>query len=208
MICVAAVDEQEAARYGLQRWLSGADESIVVTGSAANVAALLAGPGRDADVVLLDAGHAAHATLPADITALAGAGHAVVVTTGTVCSRLARVAFGNGASGLLSRSASAASAARTIRAAAHGDVLIPLPLARELAAAPTEVRLSPREATAARLYAAGMPLASVARRMRLSPQTVKQYIDRARGKYRSAGRPCPTKVHLYQRLIEDGLVEG
>ena len=138
-ICVAAVDEHEAARYGLQRWLSAADDSIVVTGSAA-------------------------------------------------C------------------------AARVIRAAAHGDALVPLPvvreLVRELAAVATEVRLSPQEVAATTLYAAGMPLASVARRMQLSPQTVKQYVDRARAKYRSVGRPCPTKVHLYQRLVEDGLVDA
>lgn len=208
-VSVAAVDEHEAARYGLRHWLSAADANLVVTGSAATVAALLAGPGAGADVVLLDAGpdsHRAGAALPADIRTVAEAGPAVVVTAPTVGSQLARVAIGSGAAGLLGRSASAATAVRTIRAAANGEMLLPSQLARCLVVAPTPVTLSPRELTAARLYASGLALGSVARTMRLSPQTVKQYLDRARSKYRCAGRPCATKLHLYQLLVEDGLL--
>ena len=207
VISVALVDEQEPARHGLAGWLA-TDRAIVVTGSAPNVAALLTGPGRDATVVLLDAGQPDHADLPQGIRTLTGAGQTVVVTAARLSSRLARMSLGNGAAGLVSKSASAAVAVRAIRAAAAGHLLIPLSLAHELVTAATDVRLSPQEATASRLYAqGGLPLTSVARHMGLSPQTVKQYIDRARGKYRSAGRDCPTKVHLYQRLVEDGLVE-
>lgn len=207
VLSVAVVDEQEAARHGLRGWLS-TDPAIVVTGSAPDVPALLAGPGRDATVVLLDAGQPDRADLPHEIDALAGAGRTVVVTAARLSGRLVRVALGNGAAGLLSKSAPAGAAVRAVRAAAAGDLLIPAHLARELFTATTDVRLSPQEATASRLYAqGGLPLTSVARRMGLSPQTVKQYIDRTRGKYRSVGRDCPTKVHLYQRLVEDGLVE-
>lgn len=205
VISVALVDEQESARHGLTGWLS-VDRGIIVTGSAPNVTALLTGPGREATVVLLDEGQPNRPALPAEISALTEAGRTVVVTAALLSGRLARMALGSGAAGLLSKSAPAHVAVRAIRDAAAGNLLISAQLVRELVTATTDVRLSPQEMTASRLYAQGLPLTSVARQMGLSPQTVKQYIDRARGKYRSAGRECPTKVHLYQRLVEDGLV--
>jgi hypothetical protein len=51
-----------------------------------------------------------------------------------------------------------------------------------------------------------MSKASVARRMRVSEHTVKQYVDRARIKYAKLGRPAVTKAALLARAIEDGLV--
>ncbi|MEU6078382.1 hypothetical protein [Micromonospora sp. NPDC047074] len=207
VISVALVDEQEPTRHGLAGWLA-ADRSIAVVGSAPDVDTLLAGPGRDAAVVLLDAGQPDRPALPREILALTEAGRSVVVTAVRMSGRLARVALANGAAGLLSKTAPAGTTTQAIRAAAAGNLLIPVRLARELVAVAADVRLSPQETTATRLYTqGGLSLPSVARLMGLSPQTVKQYIDRARGKYRSAGRACPTKVHLYQRLVEDGLVE-
>ena len=64
--------------------------------------------------------------------------------------------------------------------------------------------LAPRESEALGLYATGLPLKSVARRMHLSEDTVKEYLDRVRRKYTRAGRPAYTKVDLYQRAVEDG----
>jgi DNA-binding NarL/FixJ family response regulator len=49
-----------------------------------------------------------------------------------------------------------------------------------------------------------MPLKSVARRMGLSEETVKQYVCRVREKYSRAGRAAPTKMDLYYRAVEDG----
>lgn len=205
MVRVASVDEDQPARHGVAGWLA-IDSSIVVTGSAPTVAALLDDPGRGADVVLLAADQVDRPPLPDSVRQLIESGHTVVVTTTAPSSRLARIVFGAGASGMLSRTAPAADAARAIHAAAEGHALVPVAIVRAMVGS-TEVRLSPQELTAARLYAEGRALTSVAWQMRLSPQTVKQYIDRARTKYRAAGRPCPTKVHLYQRLLEDGVVD-
>jgi DNA-binding NarL/FixJ family response regulator len=212
VVRVASVDEDQPARHGVAGWLA-IDSSIIVTGSAPTVAALLDDPGRDADVVLLAAGVVLLAAGRSDCSLLSDSvrqlietGHTVVVTTATPSSRLAQIVFGAGASGLLSRSAPATAAVRAIHAAAEGHAVVPVPIVQAMVGS-TEVRLSPQESTAARLYAEGRALTSVASQMQLSPQTVKQYIDRARLKYRVAGRACPTKVHLYQRLLEDGLME-
>lgn len=42
----------------------------------------------------------------------------------------------------------------------------------------------------------------------LAGPTVKEYIDRIRAKYARVGRPAPTKVDLYRRAVEDGVLPG
>lgn len=64
--------------------------------------------------------------------------------------------------------------------------------------------LAPREAEVLRLYAAGLPLKSVARQVGVAEQTAKEYLVRVRRKYEEAGRPAPTKTHLLRRAVEDG----
>jgi DNA-binding NarL/FixJ family response regulator len=64
--------------------------------------------------------------------------------------------------------------------------------------------LSDQEKRAPQLYAAGLPLKSVARKMAISEETVKQYLRRVRSKYALAGRASPTKLALYYRAVEDG----
>ena len=66
--------------------------------------------------------------------------------------------------------------------------------------------LAPREAEALRMYASGLPMKSVARRMGISPETVKDYLMRVRRRYDEVGRPAATKTELYVRAMEDGLV--
>ena len=64
--------------------------------------------------------------------------------------------------------------------------------------------LSPQETRALQLYATGMPMKAVARRMGLGEETVKQYVGRVREKYARAGRAASTKLELYHRAVEDG----
>jgi len=65
--------------------------------------------------------------------------------------------------------------------------------------------LSHREREALTLYASGLPLKSVARRMTVTEYTAKEYLKRVRRKYGEAGRPANTKLELYWRAVEDGL---
>ncbi len=68
--------------------------------------------------------------------------------------------------------------------------------------------LTPREEEALRLYATGLPLKSVARRMGITPDTAKEHLDRVRRKYETAGRPTTTKTDLLVRALEDGLINN
>ena len=70
---------------------------------------------------------------------------------------------------------------------------------------PPTCRLSAsRKDERSQLYATGMPLKSVARKMAISEETAKQYLGRVREKYANAGRAAPTKMELYYRAVEDG----
>ena len=64
--------------------------------------------------------------------------------------------------------------------------------------------LSHQESRALQLYATGLPMKSVAKKMAISEETVKQYLSRVRQKYIVAGRAAPTKLELYHRAVEDG----
>ena len=70
----------------------------------------------------------------------------------------------------------------------------------------TSVRFTDRERTALVLYASGMKIDAVARRMGIKPATAQEYIKRVREKYMRAGTPAPTKTALYQRARDGGLV--
>ncbi len=64
--------------------------------------------------------------------------------------------------------------------------------------------LAPRESEALQLYATGLPLKSVARRMHVKEETAKEYLARVKRKYAEVNRPAPTKTDLYRRAVEDG----
>ena len=69
-----------------------------------------------------------------------------------------------------------------------------------------QTALSAQERRALLLWFQGMSKASVARRMSITENTVRQYIHRARMKYATAGRPAPSKDALLARAIEDGII--
>lgn len=67
--------------------------------------------------------------------------------------------------------------------------------------------LSPREGEVIALYATGLPLKSVSRRLGIAEETAKEHLRRARRKYASVGRPADTKTELFLRAVEDGYLE-
>jgi two-component system, NarL family, nitrate/nitrite response regulator NarL len=77
-------------------------------------------------------------------------------------------------------------------------------LADQRAARPA---LSSQEQQALLLWFQGMSKASVGRRMSISENTVRQYINRARAKYAATGRAAPSKDALLARAIEDGVIK-
>ncbi|MBV9858391.1 MAG: response regulator transcription factor [Streptosporangiaceae bacterium] len=204
VIDVAAVDDHPIVLDGVSAWVS--ESGIRVIGTAATVDALLAGPGRRAHVVLLDLELCDGSTVTRNVSAILEAGPAVLVLAASDNPAAVRSAMRAGALGYVLKSEETSRVRAAIRSVAAGKAWISPRLAFILATddAVDRPALSPQEARALRLYATGMPVKSVALRMTISDETVKQYLGRVREKYARAGRAAPSKLELYYRAVEDG----
>lgn len=205
-VTVAAVDDHPIILDSLPGWVEGDDPGIRVIATAASVAGLLAGAGRNADVVLLDLDLGDGTTVADNVTAIHAAGPAVVVLSASDRPDAVRAAVRAGARGYALKSEQASQVRAAIRQVAAGGDWISPRLAYILATDQTTDRptLSNQELRALQLYATGLPVKSVARKMGIGDETVKQYLGRVRQKYASAGRVSPTKLELYYRAVEDG----
>ncbi len=206
VIDVAAVDDHPIILDSVTGWVMVGENGIRVIGTAATVDALLAGPGRDAHVVLLDLDLGDGTTVERNVAAILAAGPAVLVLAASDKPLSVRAAMRAGALGYALKSEGTSQVRAAIKAVAAGEDWISPRLAYIFATDDASDRpvLSPQEARALRLYATGMPMKSVARRMAISEETTKQYVGRVREKYARAGRAAPTKLELYHRAVEDG----
>jgi DNA-binding NarL/FixJ family response regulator len=206
VIDIAAVDDHPIILDSVERWVSSADGDIRVVATAATVAALLAGPGRRAHVVLLDLDLGDGTTPAGNVAAILAAGPAVLVLSASDHPLAVRAAIRAGAGGYALKSEQAGQIRSAIREVAAGRDWISPGLAHILATdnAPDRPALSQQERRVLQLYATGLPMKSVAIKMAISEETVKQYLKRVRQKYALSGRDAQTKLALYHRAVEDG----
>ena len=205
-IAIAAVDDHPIILDSVAGWVSAAGDDIRVAGTAATVIALLAGPGRQAHVVLLDLDLGDGTTVEQNVAAIRAAGPAVLVLSASDRPLAVRAAMRAGALGYVLKNEPTSQIRAAIMEVAAGRDWISPRLAYIFATddAPDRPALSEQERRALQLYATGMPVKSVARKMTISDETVKQYLQRVRQKYARAGRAAPTKLELYHRAVEDG----
>lgn len=119
-----------------------------------------------------------------------------------------RAGMAAGALGFVPKRVSYDDLAEALASVSREEIYLSVELASTLASAPESPDLSPRELDALRLYASGLKLTAVARRMDISPHTVKEYLDRVRAKYQQVGRPARTRTQLYAEAARDGLLEN
>jgi two-component system, NarL family, nitrate/nitrite response regulator NarL len=206
VIDIAAVDDHPIVLHSVASWIAAGEGDIRVVGAVATVDDLLAGPGRSADVILLDLDLGDGTTVERNVAAILAAGPAVLVLSASDRPVAVRAAIRAGALGYVLKSEEASQIRAAIREVAAGRDWISPRLAYILATddAADRPALSQQETRALQLYATGMPMKSVARKMTISDETVKQYLGRVREKYARAGRAAPTKLELYYRAVEDG----
>lgn len=190
-----AVIDELTATLGVHRTLT-----------ARHVDEILGTPGPY-DVVVLDL-QLADGTDPADnVRRMVDRGWPVLLYTQETSARVVARCFKAGASGIVGKNQELDDLVDAVRVIAEGQPYLSgdwaAALASEAASIPS---LAPRESEALRLYASGLPMKSVARRMSISPETVKDYLMRIRRRYQEVGRPASTKTELYLRAVEDGLV--
>jgi two-component system, NarL family, nitrate/nitrite response regulator NarL len=203
---VAVVDDHPMILDGITGWVTVPDSGIRVVATAATVDAVLAGAGRRADVVLLDLDLGDGTTPERNVAAILAAGPAVLVVSASDSPAAVRAAMRAGARGYVLKNEEAAELRAAVRAVAAGTDWVSPRLAYIFATddAPDRPALSAQETRTLRLYATGMPIKSVARRLSISEETARQYVRRVREKYSLANRAAPTKVDLYHRAVEDG----
>jgi DNA-binding NarL/FixJ family response regulator len=157
-------------------------------------------------VVLLDLDLGDGTTVAGNVTAILAAGPAVLVLSASDKPIVVRAAMRAGALGYALKNEQADLIQAAIREVAAGRDWISARLAYIFATDDAADRpvLSQQERRALQLYATGMPMKSVARRMTISDETAKQYVGRVREKYARAGRAASTKLELYHRAVEDG----
>jgi DNA-binding NarL/FixJ family response regulator len=148
---------------------------------------------------------------PADnVAAVHRRGSQVLIYTGAEDRRLIQQAARSGALGLIRKSAKPEVLLDAIRTAASGREVFGADWAAAIDSDDElhDARLSPREQEVLGLYASGETATSVAQRTGLARETVADYVTRIRKKYAEAGRPAHSRVDLFRRALEDGLLEG
>jgi len=138
---------------------------------------------------------------------LVEAGIPVLVVSALADPTTVGAALRAGALGFVSKQASTDEFIEAVKATIEGQPFT----SRDVAAmlyndTSGSVPLSERERMAMMLYASGLKIEAVARRMGVKPATAGEYIKRVREKYQRAGTPLPTKTDIYRQAQQDGLI--
>lgn len=202
---VAVLDGRPLVRAGLTALLDGHD-GIVVAASFASAAALHAWDEPLAVVVLdplLDGGHG----LAANVAAARSLGAGALALAGTGSGALIRTVAAAGAAGVVLQTAGRTVLQQAVLGVARHPVRAFTVWCDDRAVPRlADAGLSPGERQVLALYAAGAKAETVARSLGLSASTVTTYVSRIRRKYEQAGRAVSSRIDLYQRAVEDGVL--
>ena len=208
MIQVAVIDDHEAIRVGLEAALSThAAGRITLVSHDPTVQAFIDRQVH-ADVVLLDL-QLSDGTDPLDNTeVLIAAGYTVLVYSIADNVRLLRRALAGGAAGVARKAAPISETLASIEAVAAGQMVLSQEILGLIEGDQGYVaaNLGPREREVLALYTGGMEVPEVAERLGIAENSVKEYLKRIRVKYTNVDRPAASKLDLFRRAIEDGIV--
>lgn len=202
---VGIVDDHELVRQGLRSLLEEDGEGeveVVYCGLEPHecVAASV-------DVALLDVDLGPGSKPVEDsVSALISAGAGVLLISAFEDARAIRRGLSAGALGFVPKRVSFDVLKEAVHTVAGQELYLSVDLASILAAAVETPELSPRELDALRLYASGLSINAVGRKMGISPHTAKEYLDRVRAKYGAVGRTARTRTELYAAARTDGLL--
>jgi DNA-binding NarL/FixJ family response regulator len=205
-VTVAIVDDHPVVVEGVISWISADPEQrIAVTQVVSDISGLDAP--RAGGVLILDL-ELGGRMIADEVARLTASGHRIVVFSAHVEPALILDVLDAGAYAYVSKDEGRDHLIEAVLAAAADRPCVTRSQAKAILADPRPGRpaLSGKERQAVLLWFQGMSKASVARRMSISENTVRQYIDRARVKYATVGRPAHTKDGLLARAIEDGLI--
>lgn len=201
------LDDHEVVREGVAARLARdlPNTTVVYSGESLREATQAARThGCDCAIVDLDLGDGTPvAQIVASFVAL---DVPVVVMSAMVQPGAVQAAMAAGAKGFVTKRSSMGTLSEAVQTVLDGDSWVHPDLAAAMLDPIANVELSEQERRALVLYASGLTLDTVARRMGLTAHTVKHYIDRVRDKYTEAGVQARTKVELHAVARSAGLI--
>ena len=182
------------------------DVEIVYAGESI-VDASAAIEARGADLVVLDLDLNDGRSPVANVAAIADLGIPVIVVSALGDPATIRACLAAGVLGYVSKQARPEEVLHALQSALRGEqVMSPEVASALLHQADDQLNLSEQERRAMVLYASGLKMESVARRMNVSRTTAEEYIKRVRAKARKAGTPLPTKTDMYRMAQRAGML--
>lgn len=203
---VGHVDDHETVQLGFASLLSQCPD-ITLVESVSRVSEL-SSLADGLDLVVLDIRLSDGSTVESNVAWLREQGVNVLVFTAADNAGEVRAASRAGVLGIMRKSESRDVIVDAVREAARGNPVVTTDWAAALDSDPelAAAGLSPKEQEVLAHYASGDKSIAVAHRAGLSSSTVAEYVRRIRHKYAMVGRPAHTKVDLYKRAVEDGIL--
>ncbi|MFA7266131.1 MAG: response regulator transcription factor [Candidatus Nanopelagicales bacterium] len=211
MTSIALIEDHHLVRDGFER-LFASRPNTTVTWSGADLddfISALDAAGISADIALVDVDLNGSMVDTNQIRQLCDRGVAVIIVSALAQRSSVRALVRAGAVGLVAKNETQDQLIEAVETVAEGNPWVPQDMAAALADAPESERpmLSAREEEVLALYASGAKIATVARRLNLSPHTVKDYLKRIRTKFASVGAPAPTQLDLHRHAARLGFLE-
>ncbi len=203
---VALVDDHEVVSIAVRSAVEQLDD-LEFVGSAATVPDLLA-QFADVDIAILDLRLADGSSPVTNVTRLDAAGARTLVFTSGESPYLMRSVAKTHVYGIVRKSAPMSVLVEALRRVAAGETEMSAEWAAAIDTDPQlpSAALSPQEQQVLELLARGLKSQSVAYELGIATTTVDDYVRRIRAKYQRAGRPAHTRIDLYRRAVEDGIL--
>lgn len=204
----AIIEDHPLVRDALKARLEHAVPAVHIQYSGASVAdAIASAIDTDNNCAILDLDLGDGSTAVLNTSRLVESGFKVLIVSALVNPVNVRSALKAGALGFVSKSAPIEELTAGLKSTIAGEQSTSTDVAALLYSDETiSVNLSEREKTAMMLYASGLKIESVARRMGVKPSTAQEYIKRVREKYSKQGTPLPTRTDIYKQARNEGLV--
>jgi two-component system nitrate/nitrite response regulator NarL len=208
VVTAGIVEDHPVVIEGITSWISADPEHrIQVVLVAHDLMALEPVTGPVADVLILDL-ELNGQLVTSQVPRLVAAGNRIVAFSAHSGPGLVRDVLDSGAYAYVAKDEGRDYLVEAVLAAAADRPCVTRSQAKAFLGddGPERPSLSNQERQALLLWFQGMSKASVGRRMSITENTVRQYIDRARMKYAALGRPALSKDALLARAIEDGII--
>ena len=190
------LDDHALVRDGIERQLTSdfPECSIIYSGDSLSEALAQVSRTDRCDCAIVDLDLGDETPVAETVSAFSVREIPVVVVSAMARPDVLQAALAAGAQAFIAKRSSLGHLSKAVATVLDGGTWIPPDLAGAVLRAQSSVELSAQETRALVLYASGLTLEMVARRMEITPNTVKHYLDRVRDKYTQAGIAARTKV--------------